>query len=138
MRPSTPYKIKMDCVAAAEQGMRYRDIYEKYYEPYVDDPMLLRTFKVTLGNWRKVHHHCPNDTLDAGTYENFTAHGATVQVNSKGDVVQAWVKQTANHVDPKEFIEMVSGVIDPYEGRSTIVADANRMLEIPCSICIGV
>ena len=131
MRPSTPYKIKMDCVYAAEQGMRYRDIYEKYYKPYVDDPMLLHTFKVTLGNWRKVHNRCPNDTLDAGTYENFTAHGATVQVNSKGDVVQAWIKQTANPIDPKEFIEIVSGTIEPYKGYSTVVTGANRMLEIP-------
>jgi hypothetical protein len=72
-----------------------------------------------------------NLTLEAGTYEGFTAHGATVQVNAKGEIVQSWIKQTANQVDPEEFINSVVNKVEPYTFEHHNPYRSENMLEIP-------
>lgn len=127
----TPIKIRMACIDAAEKGVCYKKIYETIYLPSMpDDPMPYRSFSSNMARWRK-SNYASLATLNAGTYEGFTAHNATVQVSRDGQVVQAWIKQSADAVDPNIFIEAVKKSVEPYEYVQVPLEDAHNMLEIP-------
>lgn len=107
-----------------------RTIYKEVYVPVMGETMGPAAFKSCLNRWLQKTFP-DNLTLEAGTYEGFTAHGATVQVNAKGEIVQSWIKQTVNQVDPEEFINSVVKKVEPYvfEPRSSGLSE--NMLEIP-------
>lgn len=125
-----PIQVKKTCLAMREQGLSYSEIYNNYYVAAVERPQTLLSFKRAMQKWRdKVY---PDDlTLQSGTYEGFVAHGATVQVSSKGEIVQAWIKQRACEIDPEEFIGAIQERVEPYEYVPRDLNDSFNMLEIP-------
>lgn len=125
-----PLEVKKTCVEMKERGLGIRQIYENYYKPKVDNPQAYNSFRTSLFRWSKKNY--PDDTtLSGGTYEGFTAHGATVQVSKNGEIVQAWIRQKADQIDPEEFIQALREVVEPYEFEFKTFENASRMLEIP-------
>jgi UDP-2,3-diacylglucosamine pyrophosphatase LpxH len=110
-------------------GATNPEIYD-YFSHHVGKPCSSKSFRSMLNRWLKIDF--PDDTtLACGTYEGFTAHNATVQVSKTGEIVQAWIKQTANDFDPEEFLTALKGNIEPYYYQRKIDLIADRMLEIP-------
>lgn len=125
-----PVLVKRVCCEMFEQGKNSREIYDEYFKTLFTQPMAYASFKGKLRAWRK--QKFPDDTtLLCGTYEGFVAHDATVQVSKTGDIVQAWIKQKANAVDPAEFLKAIKQTVEPYEYEPMRVDNASRMLEIP-------
>lgn len=128
-RQSISIRLKKTCVEMHKQGTSLNDIYE-YYKTQVDKAQTLKSFRESLRRWSKMSFP-DTTTLDCGTYDGFTAHGATVQVSADGEIVQAWIKQTANEVDPEEFIRAIKGNVERYEYTPKEKNDSRDMLEIP-------
>lgn len=125
-----PLELKIQCVEAKDKGISLRSIYDKIYCKSIDDPCSFRSFKRAILKW--ANRVFPDRrTLDAGTYEDFVAHGATVQVDSNGQIVQAWIKQHADSFDPEDFIESVKGSVEKFEFNKIQETTAYGMLEIP-------
>lgn len=125
-----PIQIKKQCCVLREQGLSSEQIYDEYFKINFEKPQSFQSFKRSLARWTKKRF--PDElTLECGTYEGFTAHGATVQVSSNGEIVQAWIKQHSNDVDPEEFIEAIRDVVEPYEYEPHVNSNAKNMLEIP-------
>lgn len=125
-----PLEVKRKCVEMKRGGQTSREIYDSYFVK-VHDRMAYETFKVKLKQWSKLTF-ADEQTLSAGTYPGFTAHGATVQVNGHGDIVQAWIKE---HADDNQLEELIAAI---KENTAPIVyervEDATvepEMLEIP-------
>ena len=130
MRNDIPVKIKKTCVEMIEQGKTKREIYDTYFKHMFDNPQTYKSFCQSVDRWK--NRQFPDDlTLMAGTYEGFTAHNATVQVSKNGEIVQAWIKQKADDVDPESFLEAIKEAVEPYEFESHQFENADRMLEIP-------
>ena len=130
MRNGIPLKVKKTCCDLANQGKSNREIYDEYFAPQFENPQTFAAFTRSIGKWKKTTF--PDSlTLEAGTYEGFTAHGATVQVSKDGEIVQAWIKQRANTLDPEEFIEAIKGKVETYPYAGPNFVAAARMLEIP-------
>lgn len=129
MSKQIPIKIKKTVAQMMADGHSKRKIYDEYYTKQVDDPVSYESFRHSANNWFKKY---PDDiTLEAGTYEGFTAHDATVQVSASGEIIQAWIKQKAGQVDPEEFIQAIKEHVKPYEYVPTYLKKPARMLEIP-------
>lgn len=125
-----PIEVKKKCCEMKAEGFTHRQIYDTYFKSLFDEPMNFASFRRALQRWG--NKTFPDSlTLDAGTYEGFTAHGATVQVSGNGEIVQAWIKQNANSVDPEEFIKAIGERIEPYEFKPCRHDDSTNMLEIP-------
>lgn len=123
-------ELKSKCANLKRSGKTAREIYNTIYCEEVSNPADFSTFDRLLRRWTKQIY--PNQlTLDKGTYPNFTAHGATVQVSSSGEIVQAWIKQTSDPFDPEDFIEAISKKVAPYSSKSEVSEDSKNMLEIP-------
>ena len=130
MRNGIPLKVKKTCCELASQGKSNREIYDEYFAPQFVNPQTFRSFGESIRHWKKITFP-DNLTLEAGTYEGFAAHGATVQVSKDGEIVQAWIKQNANAVDPEEFIKAIQGKVEKYPYTGPHFNAASRMLEIP-------
>ena len=125
-----PIEVKKQCVALRNNGESARKIYREYFEKQFSKPQNYESFRRSLNRWEKTIF--PDETtLECGTYKGFTAHGATVQVAANGDIVQAWIKQTAEAFDPEEFISALKQEVIPYEFKPCDHDDAEGMLEIP-------
>ena len=113
-----------------KQGVTSRVIYDTYFKLLFKNPQSYVTFKSSLKQWAKITF--PEElTLTAGTYEGFTAHDATVQVSKTGEIVQAWIKQTACQFDTDDFINAIKESVEPYVYNVKQHTDAQNMLEIP-------
>ena len=130
MKDGIPVKVKRTCVEMSYSGKTTRDIYYNYYRNEVQNPQTYESFKRAIRKWKHLLH-ADDLTLDAGTYEGFIAHNATVQVSGKGEIVQAWIKQRADDVDPEEFIRAIGGKVEKFEYMSGSFDDSFDMLEIP-------
>ena len=125
-----PARVKRTCLEMNEQGKNSREIYDEYFKHLFDNPMTYNSFRNCLRRWKKKTF--PDDTtLVCGTYDGFTAHDATVQVNNQGEIVQAWIKQKANEFDPEDFLQALKQIVEPYEYEPNRLDNASRMLEIP-------
>lgn len=124
-----PLKIKNECVRMKTNGVCGKDIYNYFIQNYRTDATY-DSFARLLRRWEK-KQLASDQTLDAGTYEGFSAHDATVQVSSTGEIIQAWIKQSKNTIDPTEFIESISGKVEPYIYHAHDTTKSERMLEIP-------
>lgn len=126
-----PVEIKTTCCQLKAEGKSYREIYDEYFIKNTDSPMSFSSFCRSLRKW-KTKQCADANTLECGTYEGFVAHDATVQVSASGEIIQAWIKQKAESIDPEEFINAVSGKIEPYIYEPNKSRNAStRMLEIP-------
>lgn len=82
-----------------------------------------------MRNWRnKIYPD--RKTLEAGTYEGFTAHNATVQVNANGKIVQAWIKQALDDGQWDRLLEVIRESTEPIKIESS-AHEGSGMLEIP-------
>lgn len=130
MKVIIPVKVKRECCRLKREGVSNKKIYEDYYSKQVDNVCSRNAFRGMLNRW--MQREFPDDlTLEAGTYEGFVAHNATVQVSKTGEIVQAWIKQRANEFDPEDFLNALREEIEPYVYEPKQDATANRMLEIP-------
>ena len=125
-----PYDLKVRCVEALKD-MTYRDVYNTIFHPEYERSSF-ETFKRKVQMWRK-KALADAETLEMGTYPGFTAHGATVQVDSDGRVVQAWIKQT-DSTDWDEIIDALREGIDVRHVDGEING-GDTMLEIPLFDC---
>ena len=125
-----PLEIKKHCCELKNKGMSTREIYDTYFKCQFDNPQSYHAFTGQLSRWIKKTF--PDDTtLNAGTYEGFVAHNATVQVSANGEIVQAWIKQKASDVDLQEFICAIRQSVEPYNFSRQSLSNPSNMLEIP-------
>ena len=122
-------KIKKDCVSASKSGIGSREIYDKIFSPEYPG-LCYESFKRRLIAWKKMQF-ADNDTLCAGTYEGFQAHNATVQVNNRGEIVQAWIKQAADERQWEDLLSAIRENKDPVRIDPCPDVDTGSMLEIP-------
>lgn len=123
-----PYEIKRKCVDLANQGKRYGEIYDEYIRPY--ETMSFRSFGRRMAEW-KSKVIADDKTLDAANLAyKFAPHASTVQVNGKGEVIQAWIKQhTENRLE--ELLEAIRDNTPVSQICPTVIEEADGMLEIP-------
>ena len=123
-----PYDVKRKCVDLAKQGKSFEDIYQEHIKPY--STMSFRSFARRIYEWK---NKVVNDekTLEAANLAyKFTPHASTVQVNGKGEVIQAWVKQhTENRIE--ELLEAIKDNTPIAQVQPKVSAEADGMLEIP-------
>ena len=130
VRNVIPLEVKRRCCELKNQGVGSREIYDTYFKNQFKNPQSYHAFRGQLARWRK--RSFPDDTtLNAGTYEGFIAHDATVQVSANGEIVQAWIKQKATDVDPQEFIFAIRETVEPYKFTKRTFDNPSNMLEIP-------
>ena len=123
-----PYDIKKRCVELANQGKPYREIYNEYVKPRSE--MSFKSFGRRMAEWkRKVV--ADEETLEAANLAyKFTPHASTVQVNAKGEVIQAWIKQhTENRIE--ELLEALRDNTPVAQIHPKRSEQAEGMLEIP-------
>ena len=125
-----PISVKKVCCELRNEGRTASYIYNEYFKHQFESPQSFESFRRSLLKWQtKVF---PDEvTLENGTYEGFTAHGATVQVSGKGEIVQAWIKQTATELDPEAFIAAIRETVERYKYQPEPHPDSSDMLEIP-------
>lgn len=123
-----PYEIKKRCVELARGGKTYAEIYNEHIK--VLGSMSLKTFKRKMYDWkRKVA--TDTEILDSANLGyKFTPHASTVQVNAKGEVIQAWIKQhTENRIG--ELLEALRDNTPVLQVQPAKHEQAEGMLEIP-------
>lgn len=130
MKTAIPIQVKKACCQMRAQGKNSREIYEEYFTKNTDSPATYTTFRRMLLKWA-ASTYPDNTTLECGTYEGFTAHGATVQVSKSGEIIQAWIKQKADSFTVEDFLEAIHGTVEPFVYTPVETTDAKRMLEIP-------
>ena len=121
------YSLREKCLNAVGK-IPTREIYESIFVPETGGSQNYESFKRTLRRWKR-KARADTDLLDAGTFPHMIPHGATVQVNAKGDISQVWVKEHAD-VDWDEICEIVTQDIK----QSTVIPTSisgETMLEIP-------
>lgn len=121
-------ELKKKCVDAYNAGQKPKDIFLNLYHE-ANPNASYESFRRALRNWRTKTF--PDSlTLAAGTYKGFTAHNATVQVNAKGEIVQAWIKQGLDDSQWDALLQSIHDNIEPtrIEPKS---GDGIGMLEIP-------
>lgn len=121
-------EMKKKCVDAYNAGYPLKKIYsEMYHDEY--PTASYESFRRYMKRWRKKTFP-DRTTLEGGTYEGFTAHNATVQVNSGGEIVQAWIKQTLDDGQWDELLEVIRTNTEPVRIEPD-TGDGDGMLEIP-------
>lgn len=125
-----PIQVKKTCCQMRLEGKSYREIYKDYFVKNVDDPACYESFRRLVHKWS--HKIYPDEmTLEAGTYDGFVAHNATVQVSKSGEIVQAWIKQKAEDFDTEDFLEAIRESVEPFDYAPKELDKPKRMLEIP-------
>lgn len=123
-----PYEVKRKCVDLSSQGVRYADIYREYIKP--NSTMSFCSFKRRMAEWKaKVLED--ETTMDAANLGfKFAPHASTVQVNGKGEVIQAWIKQhTEDRID--ELLEAIRDNTPVANIQPKTIDHAECMLEAP-------
>lgn len=123
-----PYEVKRKCVDLARQGKPYKEIYREYIKPY--GTMSLRSFTRRMSEWKEKMVEDEKTIEAANLAYRFAPHASTVQVNGKGEVIQAWIKQhTENRLE--ELLEAIRDNTPIEEIKPKVIEDAEGMLEIP-------
>lgn len=123
-----PNEVKRRCVELSKKGVRYEDIYREYIKPY--GTMSFRSFSRRCAEWKAKVAEDDRVTEAANLAYQFTAHASTVQVNGKGEVIQAWIKQ---HTEDglEEILAAIKDNTPVAKIEPTIKEEAEGMLEIP-------
>ena len=119
---------KQTCLEMLAKGMPKRQVYETFVQPHSD--MTFKSFDKKRFAWKKRLLQ-DREKLDAANLDGkFTPYASTVQVNAKGEVVQAWFKQHMN-----DQIEQLLAAIKDNTPVASIkpmpCLQATGMLEIP-------
>lgn len=123
-----PYDIKKKCVELARSGKSYAEIYNRYSDML--STMSLRTFKRRMAEWKEKISLDEEILEGANLGYKFAPHASTVQVNAKGEVIQAWIKQhTENRIE--ELLEALRDNTPVTQVYPIKHEQAEGMLEIP-------
>lgn len=123
-----PYDVKRKCVALANQGKTYREIYTEHIKPY--GSMSFKSFARRMPEWKAKVANDDNTLEAANLAYKFAPHASTVQVNGKGEVIQAWIKQhTENRLE--ELLEAIKANTPIAQVQPKAIHQADGMLEIP-------
>ena len=122
-----PYELKRRCIEARET-MTTAEVYRQIFYPE-HSYMSCESFRRALRKWKR-KALASDKTLEAGTYGGFTAHNATVQVNGRGEVVQAWIKQGIDDNEYEQLLEAIKENIKPIKIEQPKQTESS-MLEIP-------
>ena len=124
------YELKRKCVELANNGMTYRDIYNNVFSPE-HKGMSRETFARKLREWRK-KKWADDITLEAANLDwGFRPYAATVQVDHSGNVIQSWVKQSANDGAYEKLIEAIKQNTPHAVIERQRAEESGHMLEIP-------
>lgn len=130
MRQTIPLDVKKQCVEMRSNGMKMYDIYVSYFST-VHPGMSYECFRHKLKHWTK-QDFADTETLESGTYPGFIAHGATVQVDRKGQIVQAWIKEHADDNQMGRLLEYIRENTKPVDVSTNPFGETvEEMLEIP-------
>ena len=123
-----PYDVKRKCVDLSNKGEMYGEIYDQMIKPY--GTMSFRSFCRRMAEW-KSKVNSDNKTLESANLAyKFTPHASTVQVNGKGEIIQAWIKQhTEDAIE--ELLEAIRDNTPIEKVEPKVCDDAECMLEIP-------
>lgn len=123
-----PYDIKRKCVELNRQGTGYRELYNEYIKPRSE--MSFKSFARRMAEW-KGKIEADAEVLDAANLAyKFNPHASTVQVNAKGEVIQAWIKQhTETRIE--ELLEALRDNTPVTQVYPIKHEQADGMLEIP-------
>lgn len=97
--------------------------------PEYGDRWSYETFRHKLRDWKK-KAYANSDLLACGTFPQFTANNATVQVNSEGRISQVWVKQQAEMLDWFRIREIILKDVCASNIQPSRI-NGSTMLEIP-------
>ena len=123
-----PYDVKRKCVDLSNKGKRYGEIYEEHIKPY--STMSFRSFSRRMAEWKSKVVEDEKTIEAANLAYKFAPHASTVQVNGKGEVIQAWIKQhTENRIE--ELLEAIRDNTPILQVRPKVINGAEGMLEIP-------
>lgn len=123
-------EVKKKCVELKRSGQTAREVYLNYFSQK-HSGMAYETFRAKLKRWQKMYF-ADDFTLQSGTYEGFIAHGATVQVNGSGEVVQAWIKEHADDGQMDRLLDFIRKNTVPIQIDAKPDEKAEpEMLEIP-------
>lgn len=121
--------VKQHCVEMFKRGKNSKDIYNEYFHE-THPEMGYETFRHHLKYWKR-KQMADTVTQSAGTYPGFIAHGATVQVNGHGEMVQAWIKQHADSGWYDELLDTIRENTTPRLIERCGGKSEQQMLEIP-------
>lgn len=121
-------ELKKKCVDAYNAGQTPKEVYQKIYHEERPEATY-ESFRRSLRKWKQKMYP-DSKTLAAGTYEGFTAHNATVQVNDKGEIVQAWIKQALDDCQWDALLQAIHDNVEPIRIEPK-TGDGVGMLEIP-------
>lgn len=124
-------EIKKKCIQLHKEGKTARQIYMDYYSQLpLDNIMQFDSFQRKLRKW-KGKIEADDVLLEAGNLGyNYTPTRTTVQVNNKGEVVQAWIK---SHTTDDLYLKLIDTIkeLKPFEPVTKKPDEAKeRMLEI--------
>lgn len=122
------YEVKRRCVEQAEQGKRYRDIYNDNVAD--TSTMSFRSFCRRMAEWKAKVVRDEVALEAANLAYKFAPHASTVQVNGNGEVIQAWIKQNTEG----RLEEIIAAIKDNTPVATVKPAEkecAEGMLEIP-------
>ena len=123
-----PYDVKRKCVDLANKGKPYKEIYAEHIKPR--STMSLRSFARRMAEWKSKVVDDEKTIEAANLAYKFAPHASTVQVNGKGEVIQAWIKQhTENRIE--ELLEAIKDNTPITQVYPTKHEQAEGMLEIP-------
>lgn len=111
-----------------EKGIPKRQVYETCVQPYSD--MTFKSFDKKRFAWKR-KLTMDQERLDAANLAfKFTPHASTVQVNGKGEVVQAWIKQHVND-QIEQLLAAIKDNTKPVSVEPMYCSQSSGMLEIP-------
>lgn len=123
-----PYDVKRRCVDLARKGKSLEDIYHEQIKPY--GTMSFRSFDRRMREWK--NKVCADEkTIEAANLAyKFAPHASTVQVNGRGEVIQAWIKQhTEDAIE--EILSAIKDNTPIAQVQPKVCDQAEGMLEIP-------
>ena len=123
-----PYDVKRKCVDLANQGKTSRELYDSHIARY--GTMSYRSFRRRLLEWKQKVADDEKTIEAANLAYKYAPHASTVQVNGKGEVIQAWIKQhTENRLE--ELLEAIRDNTPIAQVQPKVIKEADGMLEIP-------
>lgn len=121
-------RTKLECVEVAKtRGMR--EAFDSVFRREYGDIWTYESFKRRMRDWKK-KALADGEMLAAGTLPSFTAHDATVQIDSEGRITQLWVKQQKEKLDWLAIKKMITTGINHSDIVPTTIS-GETMLEIP-------
>jgi UDP-2,3-diacylglucosamine pyrophosphatase LpxH len=112
----------------AKNGVPYKEIYTEQIKPY--GTMSFRSFCRRCLEWKSKVVEDDQILESANLAYKFAPHASTVQVNGKGEVIQAWIKQRTEDAI-EELLAAIKDHTPIAQIQPKVIEGAEGMLEIP-------